>query len=50
MNQHLIIADTKPAKFLAGLFCVRWRVALNASDYAGQHKGYHGNISVTYKF
>ena len=28
----------------------RWRVALNASDYAGQHKGYHGNISVTYKF
>ena len=28
----------------------RWRVALNASDYAGRHKGYHGNISVTYKF
>lgn len=28
----------------------RWRVALNASDYAGQHKGYNGNISVTYKF
>ena len=28
----------------------RWRMSLNASDYAGQHKGYHGNISVTYKF
>ena len=30
-------------------FCVHWRMSLNASDYAGQHKGYHGNISVTYK-
>ena len=28
----------------------RWRMSLNASDYAGQHKGYNGNISVTYKF
>lgn len=28
----------------------RWRISLNASDYAGQHKGYNGNISVTYKF
>ena len=28
----------------------RWRMSLNASDYAGQHKGYTGNISVTYKF
>lgn len=27
----------------------RWRMSLNASDYAGQHKGYNGNISVTYK-
>lgn len=50
MNQHLITADKRPAKFLAGLFCVCWDVALNASDYAGQHKGYNGNISVTYKF
>ena len=32
------------------LFCVHWRMSLNASDYAGQHKGYHGSISVTYKF
>jgi len=32
------------------LFCVRWRMAMNASNYAGQHKGDHGNISVTYKF
>ena len=32
------------------LFCVHWRISLNASNYAGQHKGYHGNISVTYKF
>ena len=32
------------------LFCVHWRMSLNASDYVGQHKGYHGNISVTYKF
>lgn len=28
----------------------RWRMSLNASNYAGQHKGYNGNISVTYKF
>ena len=32
------------------LFGVHWRMSLNASDYAGQHKGYNGNISVTYKF
>lgn len=26
-----------------------WRIAMNASDYAGKRKGFNGNISVSYK-
>lgn len=27
----------------------KWRIAMNASDYAGKRKGFNGNISVSYK-